>query len=212
MKNKLILVGAGGHCKSVIDSLNSADYAEIVIVGKSNDLGHTLCGYSVVGTDEDLKTLYESGFNMAFITLGSIENTNGRQKLASLLTEIGFDFPNIIDKSALVSKYAQLGKGIFVGKLAVINTDARIDDFAIINTKALIEHDVLIGSFSHVSIGAVVCGSCVIGSDVFIGANSTIRNNITIGNRAMIGMASNVVSDIIEGACVMGNPAKEKRL
>ncbi|KAF0226215.1 MAG: hypothetical protein FD133_831 [Erysipelotrichaceae bacterium] len=212
MKNKLILVGAGGHCKSVIDSLNSTQYAEIVLVGKSNEVGHIVSGYPVVGTDDDLKKLYNSGFNMAFITLGSIEKTNGRRKLASLLSEIGFKFPNVIDATAIVSSKAQLGKGIFVGKLAIVNVDSRIDDFAIINTNAVIEHDSLIGAFSHISIGSVVCGSCVIGSDVFVGANSTIRNNITIGNKAIIAMSSVVINDIKDEVIVMGNPAREKKL
>jgi sugar O-acyltransferase (sialic acid O-acetyltransferase NeuD family) len=212
MKNKLILVGAGGHCKSVIDSLDSANYAEIVIVGKSNELGHTINGYPVVGTDENLKELYDSGFNMAFITLGSIENTLRRRTIATLLTQVGFSFPNIIDKSALVSPSANMGHGIFVGKMAIINADSHIDNFAIINTHAVIEHDGKIGSFTHVSIGAVICGSCTVGSDVFVGANSAVRNNVTIGNRVLIGMSSCVIHDVRDDAVVMGNPAKEKKL
>ena len=172
---KLILLGAGGHCESVLDSLLSArEFKDIVLVDTEEQVGKSIQGCLVVGTDEDLERLYQQGYTYAFVSVGSIKNTLLRRSLLKKAVRNGYHMINILDPSARVASSARLGKGVFVGKNAVVNANAVIGDMAIINTGAIVEHDCMVGEFSHISVGAVLCGGVLIGNDCFIGANATV--------------------------------------
>lgn len=206
---KLVLIGGGGHCKVILDSLSKEEYDEIVITDNNFRKKKYIYNYKVVGDDSILPHLYESGFQYAFISLGSIEDTSIRKKICFEVRKLGFHLINIIDPSSSIAENVVLGEGIYIGKNAVINSGASIGEMCIINTNAIIEHDCVIGKFTHISIGAILCGSVKVDNDCFIGANSTIRNNCCIASNCIIGMNSCVLKSIcIPNSKVYGNPAK----
>lgn len=203
--SKLVLLGGGGHCKSVIDSVKfDTEYEEIVITDNASQIGTMIHGIRVVGNDEALQTLCNEGYDKAFISIASIKDTSLRRSIYEKAFSAGLSFPNIFDPTAVVSESVIIGEGIFVGKNAVINSGCKIDDFAIINTGAIVEHGCKIGTFSHVSVGSVICGECTIGKDTFIGANSTVIQGVRIGDNSVIGAGSIVLADVPENMLVTG--------
>lgn len=203
---KLLLIGAGGHCRSVLDcALSSKVYDDIGII---NDERVTILDIPVVGSDGDLVPLFKKGWTDAFISVGSIGNTTTRRQLYEMIKRIGFSVPSIVDKTAAIARGTVIGEGSFVGKKAVINTGASLGCCAIINTGAIVEHDCVVGDFSHISPGAVLCGQVSVGSDTHIGAGSVIRQQISIGNNVLIGAGSVVLKDISDGITAYGNPCK----
>lgn len=203
--NRLILIGGGGHCSSVIDTIRRMNaFGEIVITDCDIAARSELMGYKIVGNDELLPQLFQDGFKMAFISIGSIKSTIRRQEVYQRAKDIGFKFPNLIDPSASVSESVRLGEGIFIGKNAIINTNAQIADLSIINTGAIVEHGCQIGKFSHVSVGAVVCGDSYVGDSVFIGANATVIQGVEIGDNSIIGAGSVVIKDVVPNSRVVG--------
>lgn len=209
MNKKILLVGGGGHCKSVLDSLlNTNQYSEIGVIDKNELIGKKVLSVSIIGSDEDLTRLYREGYKYAFVTVGSIGDPNIRIKLFNTLENIGFKIPNIIDTSAILSDHVKLDNGIFVGKKAVINTGSYIRKGTIINTSTIIEHDCIIEEFSHIAPGAVLCGEVRVGVNTHIGANSVIRQQVSIGSNAMIGIGSVVLNNIENGMVAYGNPCK----
>ncbi|XJZ27084.1 acetyltransferase [Bacillota bacterium Lsc_1132] len=210
MSKKILLIGGGGHCKSVLDSLlGTKDYSDIGIIEKKENLGDQIIGVPIIGCDDDLPRLYQEGFTHAFVTVGGIGDPKLRIKLFSILEKIGFDIPNIIDKTAVISNHIKLDKGIFIGKNAVINAGSIISKGAIINTSSLIEHDCVIEEFVHISPGSVLCGEVQIGAETHIGAKSVIKQQIRIGSKTLIGMGSVVVHDIGSNTTAFGHPCKE---
>lgn len=202
---KLVLIGAGGHCKSVLDTvLKCGEFAEIAITDSSALKGTRIFGCEVAGNDEVLPELLARGFTEAFITVGSIKNSKPRERLAGMAQNLGFKFPVIIDTSAVVSKYTAVGEGTFIGKNAVVNAGTCIGKMCIINTGSIIEHENVIGDYSHVSVGAVLCGNVVVDKHVFIGANSTIIQGVKIGMNAIIGAGSVVLGDVDCGKMAVG--------
>lgn len=209
MNKKILLVGGGGHCKSVLDSLlNTNQYSEIGVIDKNELIGKKVLSVTIIGSDEDLTRLYREGYKYAFVTVGSIGDPNIRIKLFNTLENIGFKIPNIIDTSAILSDHVKLDNGIFVGKKAVINTGSYIRKGTIINTSTIIEHDCIIEEFSHIAPGAVLCGEVRVGVNTHIGANSVIRQQVSIGSNAMIGIGSVVLNNIENGMVAYGNPCK----
>lgn len=207
MNNRILLIGGGGHCKSVLDSLiTSSNFTDIAIIDTKKNLGKEILNRKIIGTDDDLEKLFEEGYKNAFITVGSIGDTRLRRKLFNMVNRIGFNIPSIIDSSAVVSKNTRIARGIFVGKNAVINAGAIISEGTIINTGTIIEHDCRVDEFAHIAPGAVLCGDVVIEENVHIGARAVIKQQIRIGNDSTIGMGSVVLDDIPPNSIAYGNP------
>lgn len=204
-KKKLVLLGGGGHCKSVLDTVfRTGAFSDIVITDSSIPAGEDIMGCKVVGTDSVLRELWDNDITQACITVGNIKDTKQRQDIYRRAKEIGFEFPSIVDPSAVVSASAQIGHGVFIGKHAVVNTCATIDDMAIINTGALIEHDCRIGSFVHIAVGAVLCGGVEVERDVFVGANATIIQGLKIGMDSVIGAGSLILENVPKNKTIVG--------
>lgn len=204
---KLLLIGGGGHCKSVIDSiLSTREYEEVGII--DNTAESIYQGVQVVGRDDDLPLLYQTGWEYAFITVGSIGNTGVRRRLFDLVKTLGFIVPVITDPTAVIAKEVSLGEGTFVGKNAVINSDVKTGLCTIINTGAIVEHDCRIGDFAHISPGAILCGQVNVDKDSHIGAGTIVRQLVSVGHNTLIGAGSVVVKDIQDGVIAYGNPCK----
>lgn len=206
---KLLLIGGGGHCKSVLDTLyRSKQYTDVAIVDPDCNLNKILESYRI-GSDQDLPDLFQKGYHDAFITIGSVGNPFLREKLFFQIENLGFHIPNIIDPSACLSHNIYLEKGIFIGKCAVVNVDVTIGSAAIINTGAIIEHECKIGAFVHVSPGAVLCGNVNVGEYSHIGAGSTVIQGISIGKMVLIGAGSVVTESINDSGIYCGVPARK---
>lgn len=210
MNKKILLIGGGGHFKSVLDSiLELNEYTEIGIVDKKENIGKSIMEVPVVGCDDDLRFLIGDGYKYAFVTVGSIGNPSLRIKLFNLLSEIGYKIPVIIDNSAKVSKHAKVEQGVFIGKQCIVNADALIQKGSIINSGSIVEHDCQIGAFAHVAPGVVLGGEVVIGENCHIGSNATVKQQVHIGANSIIGMGSVVLQNIDSSRVAYGNPCRE---
>lgn len=209
MNKKIVLIGGGGHCKSVIDTItNNGEYEIIGITDTENRMGDLVCGISIIGTDDMLQELFDTGINNAFITLGSIGSTDLREKLYDKAKKIGFTFPSIVDKSAVLSKTCEVGEGSFIGKGVILNVAVKIGRNCIINTGSIIEHDCVINDYVHIAPGCVLSGHVVIGRSSHIGTNTTIIQELTIGNHVLVGAGSVVVRSLKDNLKAYGNPCK----
>ena len=183
---KILLIGGGGHCKSVIDVIEKEGRFEIAgIIDKPELLGSNVLGYSVIGNDSDLGDLAKK-YQYALVTVGQIESPSLRIKLFDLASKAGFTLLSIKSPNAYVSKHSKIGDGTVIMHHAIVNANASIGDNCIVNSKALIEHDCLISSYCHISTNAIINGGVKIGPKCFIGSNVTTKNNIIIKENSFI--------------------------
>jgi sugar O-acyltransferase (sialic acid O-acetyltransferase NeuD family) len=184
--NKIILIGGGGHCKSVIDVIEQEARFEIAgIIDKPELLGSKILGYPVIGNDFDLENLAKK-YQNALVTVGQIKSALARIKLYDLAIKAGFTLPSIVSPNAYISKHSKIGNGTIIMGNVIVNANVSIGDNCIINSKALIEHDCLISSHCHISTNAIINGGVTIGSESFIGSNVTTKNNIIIKENSFI--------------------------
>ena len=199
----IILIGFGGHAKSVIDTIEKQKKYKIIGFTDINK-EQTYRGYSVVGTDDDLKKIFESGVQSAFITIGYLGDSSLRNKLYRELREIGYVIPVIVDDTAVLASDVVVGEGTYIGKNAVVNSAARIGEMCIINTGAIVEHDCDVQAFSHVAVGATLCGAVKVGAETLIGANASILQGVEIGERVKVGAGTVVVKNVPGNITVCG--------
>jgi sugar O-acyltransferase (sialic acid O-acetyltransferase NeuD family) len=206
MRNKnLILVGGGGHCKSVIEVAESTGYNIKGILDLPENVGREVLGYSIIGSDDQIiNFVNEAHF---IVTVGHIKDTTLRIRLHQKIEDAGGVLATIVASTAHVSKYARIGEGTVIMHNAIINADATIGRGCIINTFANVEHDAQVGDYCHISTGAMVNGNCIVGSETFLGSQSVMVNGIEIADGCVVGAGAMVRKNINQKGVYSGNPA-----
>ena len=185
MKPKLILIGAGGHCKSCIDVIEQENKFIIAGIVDINTSISDFLEYPLLGHDDDLAKL-KLNYDYALIAIGQIKSPAIRIRLYDYAKSLGFKLPAIISPRAYVSKHAKIGNGTIVMHDALINTGAIVGDNCIINTKSLIEHDAVIENNCHISTGAIINGGAIIKQGSFVGSNATTKESIKTNEKDFI--------------------------
>ena len=206
-KNKIVLIGGGGHCKVVISILKKMNNFEIAGIVDNYKSESFISGIKIIGTDDDLKDIYKSGIHDALITVGSIKDNTKRYRLFNMAKAIGYKFPVIISPEAIVDE-VRIDEGTVVMPGSIINIESSIGKNCIINTGSIIEHDCKIGNHCHIAPGVHISGEANVGELSFLGIGTTIIQGIKIGKNVTIGAGSVVIKDISDNVIAVGNPAK----
>ena len=203
MPTNISIIGAGGHCKVVIDALLSSNsqYEISVYDSDPQKIGTTILGIPITQL-QDFKMLDAE----VFVAIGDNES---RAKITGEVLESGKIIATIIHKDAVAASSSTIGSGTFVAALAVVSASATVGNGAIINHRAIVDHDCSIGNFSHIAPQVTLGGGVQIGSQVLVGAGATVLPMKSIGQNATIGAGAVVTADVIAGVTVVGNPAKE---
>jgi len=197
---KLVLVGGGGHCESVINMIESSTNYEILGILEKNKSGLKILGYPILGGDDLIPSFVKE--NHAFvITVGQIKSSAIRRKLYNLIKLAGGDLPIIISSKAIVSKHTQIEEGTVVMQCAIINANTKIGKCSIINTQANIEHGVTIGHFNHIATSTTINGNVVINENTFIGSKAVVNQECHIGKHVVVASGTvvrkNIENDVI---------------
>jgi len=206
--NKLIVVGAGGHARTVISTINELKLWDIYGVVDVNFSGQkeTILGVDVLGgvTIIDLFTDSDMGIVVA------LGDNYQRQVLMENYSRRGFMLPNIIHPSAILDKTSSIADGNYVGAMAHVGPCVSVGRGNIINTQTNIEHETTIGDYNHIAPSAVLCGRVSIENQVLVGANATVLDKRYIANNTTIGAGAVAVESInVPGKKVVGIPGRE---
>ncbi|MDO4555749.1 MAG: acetyltransferase [Lachnospiraceae bacterium] len=205
-KKKLIIIGASGHGKVILDIA-------------------LLCGYEVLGfLDDDITLKENAGYPVLGVTakaphyvkrekekmefILAIGNNTIRQKLDQ---EYKLSWATLIHPKAVIGRQTSIGEGTVVMAGAVINPSAKIGRHCIINTSSVVEHDNLIGDYVHISPGAVLAGTVTVGKCSHIGAGAVVINNLSLTENTILGAGATAVKDIGQPGTYVGTPARRMK-
>ena len=201
----LILIGGGGHCKSVIDVAESAGFSILGILDTAENVGNKVLNYHIIGTDEKIVDYVDKA--LFIITVGQIKDPALRIKLQQKVINCGGQFATVIASTAHVSMYSSIGEGTVIMHQAIVNADATVGVGCIINTFANIEHDAVVADFCHISTGAIVNGNCTVGKGTFLGSQAVMVNGVSITEDCVIAAGAMVRKNIVVKGLYAGNPA-----
>jgi len=207
----IVLIGAGGHAKTIIETIK-AFYPYYNLIGLVDNntklLGKDVLEVPIIGNDDILENLYKNGLRKVFLTVGTVGNPIPRKGLYERVKRIGFECVNIIHPTAVVTKHIKMGEGNVIMPGVIINADTQIGSNCIFNTGCIIEHECTIGDNVHVAPGAKLSGQVVIESDSMIGIGACVIQGIKIGKNSMIGAGSVIVEDVPDNAVIVGVPGR----
>ena len=204
-QHPVIILGAGGHAKVIIDLLRAGGRYMIVGLLDADPSPRTVLGVPVIDADSALPRIRREGVAHAFVAVG--EN-GARATLAQNVISSGFELINAVSPAAVLAPSTRIGSGVAIMPGAVINADSTVSDLAIVNTGASIDHDGNIGYCAHVGPGCAIAGNVSIGRLAFLGVGVSVIPGISVGERAIIGGGACVVRDIPPGVLARGVPAR----
>lgn len=204
---QIVIIGAGGHGKVVLDIVRAAGkYEAAGFVDSSADrAGKMIGGLPIFGPANVLPKLWQRGIRAAVVAIG---DSRARQQYAALLREQRFELVNAIHPTAGISPTATLGRNIVVAAQAAVCTEARIDDSVILNTACVVDHECEVGEGSHICPGAHLAGRVRVGRSAWVGIGANVIQCLSIGDHATIGAGAAVIRDVPNYSTVVGVPAR----
>mgnify|MGYP001210159889 CR=1 FL=1 len=193
----MILIGASGHAKVIIDILEKTEEKVSYLVDANPDIKE-LAGYDVVADNG-----YEPSEEEEYII--SIGSNAIRKRIAD---QRKLKFGWAIHPSAILGDDVSVGQGTVIMAGAIVNSSTQIGSHCIINTSASVDHDCKLGDFVHISPNATLCGTIEVGEGTQVGAGATIIPNIKIGKWVTIGAGAVIVKDVPDYSVVVGNPGR----
>ena len=204
LENKCAIIGYSGHAYVVADSFVSMGYS-LNYYSNLNKVVNNPFNLEYLGCEADANFY---GWEMGLSFILGIGDNNLRYKAGQLILSKSQIIQNVIDPHSLISKTANIGKGVFVSKGVMVNPFCAIGNFTILNTGSIIEHECEIGIAAHIAPGAVLAGNVKIGNRTFIGANAVIKQGVVIGDDVIIGAGSVVLHDVENNSKLVGNPGR----
>ena len=204
MKNKLLIIGAGGHGRVIADIAERMGRYEAVAflddAVPAEQLPHPYMG-SCADAEHFLN-------DYDFIV--AIGNGSVRKQLMEDLAAMGADMATVIAPETVIGAQVQIGEGTVIMPGVIVNTGTRIGRGVILNTASSVDHDCVVEDYCHVAVGAHLCGTVRVGKQTWIGAGATVINNVNICDECLIGAGAVVVKNIVEADTYVGVPARRK--
>lgn len=205
----VIILGAGGHARVLIDILLKNGVSIIGATDANPELtGSSKFGVRIIGDDSALKAHPPASVQLVN-ALGLGISTQNRIQVFEKYKEIGYCFASVIHPSVILGSDVVVGEGVQMMAGAVIQPGARIGANAIINTNASVDHDCHIGNHVHLAPGVTLSGGVHVGQGTHVGTGAKVIQNIRIGSSALVGAGAVVVRPVRDGAKVLGVPARE---
>lgn len=205
---EIIVIGAGGHARVLIDILRQMGLTPAAAVDANPALHHTtLDDVPVIGGDDSVFAracasviLVNGQGNVPRIGASGLAR---RRNVYAKFVGGGYTFMSVVSPDAYISPQAIIGVGAQILTRAIIHPGAKVGVNTIVNTCAQLDHDCVVGDHSHVAPGTILCGGVVIGDECHVGASAVVAPGIKIGAGAVAGAGAVVTRDVAPGETVL---------
>lgn len=202
---KLLIVGAGGLGKEVVDLVLAVDRYEIAgFLDDNPDKKGTLVNQIPVLGDLGQLDKYQGIRNLVI----AVANPETKKRIAGLGKKAGFQFPNLIHPSVVFGSSVSLGQGNIICAGSIVSTEARLQSFITINPQCGIGHESSLYCYSTLYWGVHLGGKTIIGECCELGTHSCVLQGQTFTDNVILGAGAVAVKSIDEPGTYVGIPAR----
>lgn len=177
IKTRLLVLGAGGHGRSVAESAELSGQFEVVgFLDDAVPLGERVLGCHVLGSVASIA----DHCRLADHAIVAIGNNAVREKLMQQLTEAGYAMATVVHPQAFVSPSAVVGHGSVIMAGAIVGTEARLGVGIIVNCGAVVDHHTTVEDFGHLGINASMAGGTVLGRSAWMQAGAALGYGVKL--------------------------------
>lgn len=191
----VIVLGAGGHSKVVINALLASKRKILGIVDPNLKVGEQVLGVRGLGDDSIVFQYSPSSLELVN-GIGALPGTNLRMKVTSVFRDKGYSFATLIHPETVIAPDVVLAEGAQLMAGSIVQPGSSIGKDTIINTRVSIDHDCIIENDCHIAPGTVVNGNVTVEEGCFIGSGSCVVQNVRIGRGVIVGAGSVIYADL----------------
>lgn len=205
----LLLVGAGGHARVLVEVLRALGRpAPLGALDADPALaGRRVADVPILG-DESVLAAHPPDTVRLLNAVGSVRSMETRRTVFERLKARGYTFETLVHPAAVLASDVRLGEGVQVMAGAILQVGVTVGANAIVNTGAILDHDGVLGAHCHLATGARAAGNVTIAEASHIGAGATLIQGLRIGPNATVGAGAVVLRDVAPGLVVAGVPAR----
>lgn len=176
-KTRLLVVGAGGHGRSVAEAAQLSGQFEVVgFLDDALPPNKLVLGVSVLGAVASM-TQHMTVADQAIVAVG---NNTVREKLMMQLKLVGFTWATVVHPRATVSPTSVIGAGVAVMAGVIVGTEARLGAGVIVNCGAVVDHHATVEDYGHLGVNASMAGGTLLGRGAWMQAGAALGYGVTV--------------------------------
>lgn len=201
-RSPLVVFGAGGHGKVVVDAAQAAGI-HIDLVVDDHPASPQLLGVQLVSSRDP----YWLGLKQFRFVVAVGDNLT-RARLFAALQDRGGRPLNVVHPRSVLAPSVRLGLGVMICAGVVVNVDARIGDNCIVNTSASVDHDCVVEEHVHLCPGVRLAGMVRIGARSILGTGAVVLPGVRVGTGCVVGAGAVVNRDLPDRVMAYGVPCR----
>jgi sugar O-acyltransferase (sialic acid O-acetyltransferase NeuD family) len=183
IKKRLLIIGAGGHGRSVAEAaLLRQDYELTAFLDDAAKPQQRLWDFPVWGTTEMLAGC-RGRIDVVMVAMG---NNALREALHHQVQAQGMALATVIHPAAMVSPTATIGEGSAIMAGAILGTGAQLGEGVIVNCGAVVDHDCVVEAFAHLGGNASMAGGSVLGRGAWMQTGTSLGHGAGLPAEAVL--------------------------
>lgn len=210
-KPRVLILGAGGHGRVVLDILLAAGECDVVgFLDNNADMhGRRVDGLPVLGGIDEAETWRrDESIDGVIVAIG---DNGARRGITRRIQQRGIGLVSAIHPSASIAGSATVGRNVVIAAGVVVCANCQIGDSVILNTGCLVDHQTMVGEGCHICPGVRIAGRVTVEPGTFVGIGATVVPSVTLGCESIVGAGSVVLENVEPMATVVGVPARAIR-
>lgn len=172
MKRTLLILGAGGHGKSVAEAaLLSGEWQAVCFLDDAWPNTQQARGWPVLGKPGTIADWADQCLG----AVAALGNNEVRHQWTQMIVQAGVPLVSVVHPRARVSPSAVFGAGSTVMAGAVVGTVSTLGEGVISNSNATVDHDVVLGDYAHLGVGAQLAGGVKVGDGSLVAGGLVLR-------------------------------------
>ena len=213
MTRRLVVIGAGGFGREVLDVIEaindagSAEHLDVIGVLDDGDPATELLEPYGVAHLGPVSTLAELDAEVQYVI--AVGHPASRRAIDEVAIRTGRDSPVLVHPAAWIGhRSVELGAGTVVCAHAAITNHVRLGRHVHLNLSTAIGHDAVVGNYVTLSPFVVISGGVVVEPEVFFGSGVSVNPGVRVGIGSVVGAGAAVIKDVEPGRTVVGVPAR----
>jgi len=210
--DKLVIIGSSGHAKVIVDVVEKQGrYSIVGVIDGGRAIGEDLCGFPVLGNDDDLPRLLELfGQPAVLVAIGdNFLRWQVADRVRGLCPQATFG--TAIHPNAVIGRDVSVGAGTVIMAGVSVNPSSSIGGFCILNTGSSLDHDSSMADFSSLAPRVATGGNCHLGRCSAVGIGAVLTHGVRVGDHSVVGAGSTVLRSVDSLVVAYGTPAREIR-
>jgi sugar O-acyltransferase (sialic acid O-acetyltransferase NeuD family) len=205
---QLVILGAGRQGRNILDVCSDLEISVAGFLDDTKQPGSAVNGIPILGGLEKWKDLASESDYQFIVGIGW---NKFRREMSAEIESGGGRLASVIHPSCQISRFANIGSGVFINAFSRVLSNASIQRYCLIEGHSTLGADTVVGEGAGMGSGVTLTGGAQVGAGTFVGSGAVILGPIQVGAESVVAANATVIHDVPDRVLVAGTPATLKK-